>query len=482
MKTLLAAMLFLWAGTIHTSEPVWQNLPSSERLTLAPSAAPVLTLARQSVEERHDFAGEPVSIWKGYVEGDPLSRAVLTTRRGITAGLITTSQGTWQVTPSLQGSRLELVDLSQGIPCETSSEAESAADTPQFLPHASSTPPIIDVFVFYSPASRDAAGGVAAIEAAIANAIDVGNDAFVRSKITASLRLIGTGLLPVSVPQNQDPLLLLHEHPAISAHRNAVKADLVSAIVESSELPNMCGKTAQFTGEAQYFINVVRRTCISFALPHEIGHQMGLHHQPEDTPPPNTHPTWLPDVGYAHYRCKDGASDGWITIMAGGRLPCVANSLAPHFSNPHVIYQGFPTGIENQRDNARVANLTAPVVAGFRGCSADAVSLCLNDSRFRIMTWYWTPQVAQGTAFAVQLTPDTGYFWFFSAVNVEVFVKVLNACTLNNRFWVFSAGLTNLNVQIMVEDTKTGEIHYYSNPRNTPFQPILDTNAFATCP
>lgn len=34
-----------------------------------------------------------------------------------------------------------------------------------------------------------------------------------------------------------------------------------------------------------------------------------------------------------------------------------------------------------------------------------------------------------------------GYFWFFEEDNVEVVLKVLDACSFTDRFWVFAAGL-----------------------------------------
>ena len=37
-----------------------------------------------------------------------------------------------------------------------------------------------------------------------------------------------------------------------------------------------------------------------------------------------------------------------------------------HFSNPDVLYNGTPTGIEDQRDNAHTGDLIAPIVANFR--------------------------------------------------------------------------------------------------------------------
>src|SRR6185503_20919902 len=87
-----------------------------------------------------------------------------------------------------------------------------------------------------------------------------------------------------------------------------------------------------------------------------------------------------------------------------------------------------------------------------------------------------------GDGKVVELTPDTGYLWFFNADNVEVVVKVLNACGVNNRYWVFAAGLTNVHTVITVTDTQTGAVKTYNNPQGTAFKPIQDTSAFATCP
>jgi hypothetical protein len=87
-----------------------------------------------------------------------------------------------------------------------------------------------------------------------------------------------------------------------------------------------------------------------------------------------------------------------------------------------------------------------------------------------------------GQGVAVALTPDTGYFWFFGAENLETIVKVADGCTLNSRHWLFAAGLTNVEVTLTVTDTQTGEVKSYVNPADTAFQPIQDTGAFATCP
>ena len=80
----------------------------------------------------------------------------------------------------------------------------------------------------------------------------------------------------------------------------------------------------------------------------------------------------------------------------------------------------------------------------------------------------------------VGLTGDSGYFWFFDAANIELVVKVLDACTLGN-FWVFAGGLTNVGVTLIVEDTQTGATKTYNNAIGTPFAPLQDTKAFS-CP
>ncbi len=114
-------------------------------------------------------------------------------------------------------------------------------------------------------------------------------------------------------------------------------------------------------------------------------------------------------------------------------------------------------------------------------CVADKTTLCLSDGRFQVRT-LWSSQGGAGQGQAVALTGDTGYFWFFDKNNVEMVIKVLNACSINNAFWVFAGGLTDVRVEMSVIDTETGVPRGYQNPLNTPFQPIQDTRAFSTCP
>ncbi len=115
-------------------------------------------------------------------------------------------------------------------------------------------------------------------------------------------------------------------------------------------------------------------------------------------------------------------------------------------------------------------------------CTANATTLCLNENRFQVTADWRRPNGATGVGTGVELTDDTGYFWFFNSSNVEMVIKILDGCNNNGNYWVFAGGLTNVEVDITVTDTLAEVTKVYSNPLSTPFQPIQDTAAFATCP
>ncbi len=108
-------------------------------------------------------------------------------------------------------------------------------------------------------------------------------------------------------------------------------------------------------------------------------------------------------------------------------------------------------------------------------------TLCLTSGRFRVEAEWQTEETRGDGAPRSVVADDSGFFWFFDDANLELVVKVLDACGLNQRFWVFAAGLTDVGVHLRVIDTWTGEMRTYTNPLGTAFQPIQDTDAFPTC-
>ena len=108
--------------------------------------------------------------------------------------------------------------------------------------------------------------------------------------------------------------------------------------------------------------------------------------------------------------------------------------------------------------------------------------LFLHGARFRATAYWRTPQGLEGYGQAVTMTDESGCFWFFREENVEVILKVLDGCGVNNRYWIFMAGLTNVEVRIDVYDLQSGLTRTYFNPMGRAFLPIFDTNAMASCP
>lgn len=126
-----------------------------------------------------------------------------------------------------------------------------------------------------------------------------------------------------------------------------------------------------------------------------------------------------------------------------------------------------------------LAGESAAAAARTAGPSAP---ILLQDGRFRVTAEFAISPIAEHhPAEGAKLTDDAAYLWFFDPNNVEVFLKVVDGCPVNGRFWVFAAGLTNLEVRITVEDLQTGAQKVYVNPSGTAFQPIQDTEAFQGC-
>jgi plastocyanin len=121
------------------------------------------------------------------------------------------------------------------------------------------------------------------------------------------------------------------------------------------------------------------------------------------------------------------------------------------------------------------------ILAG--GCTPDDHTLCLNGGRFAA-TAHWTKtDGTEGDGHAIPLTDDSGYFWFFDPTNIEAVTKVLNGCALDSAYWVFAAGLTNVQAHLTVTDTRTGTVYVRDNAQGAAFQPIQDTQAFpGSCP
>jgi hypothetical protein len=133
-----------------------------------------------------------------------------------------------------------------------------------------------------------------------------------------------------------------------------------------------------------------------------------------------------------------------------------------------------------------LAGTTPPTPPDTSACVAGAATACLQSGRFEVkVDWQTSSATGAGQvmSFNGERTENTEsvFWWFFSPTNFEFGTKVLDACAVNNKFWVFASGLTDQGWTVHVRDTTTGATKSYTNAVGHLSQTIEDTSAFS-CP
>ena len=234
----------------------------------------------------------------------------------------------------------------------------------------------IDVAVVYTPAARDAAGGVAAIEAEIELMVAGTNQAYEDSGVHHRLALVERSELSYTETGDGDLDLRRLRNPSdghmdgVHEMRDRVGADLVHLVVGASNLGGIAFRPGEFS------LGV--RCCFA----HELGHNMGLRHARYETLNAFRHLWSHAYYGYVNQRAfEPGAppSSCWTTIMAYGTR-CTDEGLrvigVPRFSNPRQQHEGEPLGVpwtadasaglDGPADAVAVLNATGPAVALLR--------------------------------------------------------------------------------------------------------------------
>jgi hypothetical protein len=181
------------------------------------------------------------------------------------------------------------------------------------------------------------------------------------------------------------------------------------------------------------------------------------------------------ETGFSIERKVSGVFTEVATAPANAHLTNVAG-LGPGTANVFRVRSRNASG-SSVPSNEATCNTPAATAA----CVQGATKNCLLANRFQVVDTF-LQNGSPAAAGATRFNDGTGLNYFFDPGNIELLCKVLNACGLNNRYWVFCSGLTNVEVLITVTDTKTGATKKYFNPQGTAFPPIQDTDAFATCP
>lgn len=111
----------------------------------------------------------------------------------------------------------------------------------------------------------------------------------------------------------------------------------------------------------------------------------------------------------------------------------------------------------------------------------DTASLFLHKGRFKAeVAWKGVNNKPFPGKAAAPATDSSGVFSFANPDSWELLVKVVNACTRNRQFWVFSSSTSSQEYTLTITDTQTGEVKRYDSPPGRQL-PLVDLKAFS-CP
>ena len=136
--------------------------------------------------------------------------------------------------------------------------------------------------------------------------------------------------------------------------RDQYAADVVVLVHDTN---GYCGQADAIGANADSAFVIVDYDCATgyYSFGHEIGHLQGARHNPENDP------TTTP---YAYGHGYQDPQSRWRSVMA---YNCNSGcTRINYWSNPNKTYNGDVMGTTAQNDNARVLNLTSPVMANFR--------------------------------------------------------------------------------------------------------------------
>lgn len=348
---------------------------SPERLTLNLFADVRVIAART----RADVIDAEGTYWTGRIEGSDAGEASFVQRGPWLAGHVHLGGRTFIVRAQADGTHaVDEVDeanhpqcgggrrptasaIREGMPAAPGQAATSSVTMP--LAAADEAGPVIDLLVVYTPAARAAAaGGAEGLRAEIDLAVADLNDAMANSEVEGLARLLAAREVAYqesgSMSTDLDRLtatsdIFLDE---VHALRDQLGADLVVLITNTSN-ENWAGyawiMTDINTPFAPLGFSVVLRSALfAYTLAHEVGHNLGLSHDPANAASAGV---FSDSYGY-----RDPPYFRDIMSYACSGAPCPQ---IPHVSNPAVTYNGRPTGIVGIANGARALRQTLPVTA-----------------------------------------------------------------------------------------------------------------------
>ncbi|MCE2881448.1 MAG: M12 family metallo-peptidase [Planctomycetaceae bacterium] len=303
--------------------------------------------------------------------------ASLLVRGGRLTGMIASGDGRCVElrSPRAGVATLTRSDLSTGLPCAGVLTPPAGPDEGGIAGVPCDGGSRIDLFVGYTDASVAQAGGSTQLMDSILWAVADSNTIYTASEIPITLRLVGTRLAEGYIEDASsmaNDLYALRDPSdgpldAVHAAGVAAGADLIALVRANGG--GACG-IAYLVGDSPtdvgYGVSVTALGCFSNrTFTHELGHNMGCCHAPGDGGGCTSGGVFPYSTGH---RFVGTNGTEYRTVMAyapGTRIG--------RLSSPLLTFQGTPTGIADERDNARSMRETRFNVANFR------CEVCLGD-------------------------------------------------------------------------------------------------------
>jgi hypothetical protein len=246
-----------------------------------------------------------------------------------------------------------------GVVEDEEEEFSSSSSSSSFLEECSGGCDI-RVFVHYTEKARSRFG-TKSLEQRIRLAIAQANQALRNSAVQSKIKIVLAGIAFLDdfdeTTNMENDLRSYEDRTDVQTDRTNYEADVAFLFCKGKDSYGTRGASYQnaFNASRPYGIVDTRlSTNDDYVFTHELGHIMNAHH---------LYPTTRPGFNKAHQIWV-----GWlfnntrvVTMMHNGDIGWHRRIL--NFSNPDVYYKKDPTGIEDERDNARAIDDFACTIA-----------------------------------------------------------------------------------------------------------------------
>ncbi len=167
---------------------------------------------------------------------------------------------------------------------------------------------------------------------------------------------------------------------------------------------------------------------------------------------------------------------GRLDVEARGQKTDWTVLVTADASDAQVRIDGLETGApytfrlrgQNAEGGFEYSQQVSATTGAYDGaCRAGEGFLCLREDRFEVQV-HWKNNARAGdfgigSSVPVEVSDESGLFWFFSPANIELVVKVLDGRAHNGNHWVFYGALSDVEYWITVRDVVAGARRTYHN-------------------